>query len=444
MTTDRLHRVRTSLVAAALLAGVPSVLALGSEASPPEREVRSRTVEVSIENDDMRVVVDGERIPPDRLRREPHGIVVLDADGHPMEDVMIAVPGMAAGRMHIPGLHGDGQAERNVMVFVGPDGQVQRLDGGLKDIEWNATPPRVMLGIRMENAEKGVRVIDVLPGTPAAKAGLRSGDVILTADDGVLTTERLAAKLQGFKPGQTVGMWVLRGDEKVQLQVELAAWNPALAGSPMAIESEEMAFELGGDLPVEIRGLIQRLLTNRDGEMEIRIEVDDDDDHHDRKDHWDHEDHEDHGHHGEFDGIIDALMPHLDAMHREFEERWPHIEREIEHRMQDFAREVESQFRSMHENGERFGRGVEDVLRRRAEEGEQFARRIGEALRRSEEQRRMLEERVARLEAMLERMTREAGRPPREAAPPEDPPAPPDRPRRRGGRGDGAAPTSDA
>lgn len=457
MTVDLLRRVRTPLIAVTLLAGVPSVLALPTETTPPETQVRSRTVEVSIENGDMTVVVDGERIPADRLRKEPHGIVVLDAHGHPMEDVTIAVPGMAAKPMHIPGLHGNGQAEGNVMVFVGPDGEVQRLDGGLKDIKWNAAPPRAMLGIRMENAEKGVRVVDVLPGTPAAKAGLRTGDIILTSEKGILTTERLAEKLQSFKPGQTVGMWILRGDEKVELKVELVAWNPDLLGSPMEIEDDDLEFEFGDDLPMEIRGLIQRLLENGDGDgdMEIRIEVEHEED----------GGHDGHDHHGEFefhgdlhDHVMDALIPHLKAMHGEFEGRWPEIERELEARMESFSREwerhaenfaheVESQFRSMHENGERFGRGVEEAMRRRAEEGEQFARRIGEALRRSEEQRRMLEERVARLEAMLERLTRDAGgRPPRDAAPPpQDRPAPPDRPRRRGGRGDApATPTSDA
>jgi hypothetical protein len=452
MTVDLLRRVRTPLIAVALLAGVPSVLALATETTPPETQVRSRTVEVSIDNGDMTVVVDGERIPDDRLRKEPHGIVVLDAHGHPMEDVTIAVPGMAAKPMHIPGLHGNGQAEDNVKVFVGPDGQVQRLDGGLKDIKWNAAPPRAMLGIRMENAEKGVRVVDVLPGTPAAKAGLRTGDIILTSEKGILTTERLAEKLQSFKPGQTVGMWILRGDEKVELKVELVAWNPDLLGSPMEIEDEDLEFEFGDDLPMEIRGLIQRLLEHGDGdmgEMEIRIEVDHDD--HDDV-HWDHDDHDMLG------DFMHALIPHLKAMHGGFEGRWPEIEHEVNERMEsfarewerhaeDFARQVESQFRSMHENGERLGRGIEDAMRRRAEEGEQFARRIGEALRRSEEQRRMLEERVARLEAMLERLTRDAGgRPPRDAAPPpQDRPAPPDRPRRRGGRGDApATPTSDA
>jgi hypothetical protein len=331
------------------------------------------------------------------------------------------------------------------MVFVGPDGQVQRLEGGKKDVEWTAAPPRAMLGIRMEDSEWGVRVVEVLPGTPAAKAGLRNGDVILTAEDGILTTERLAAKLQSFKPGQTVGMLVLRGDEKIQLQVELAAWNPELLGSPMEIETEDIELEFGDDLPVEIRGLIQRLLEKGDGEMEIRIEVDDEDEDDDHDDH--HGEHEFHGDlHGDF---MNALIPHLKAMHGEFEGRWPEIERDINERMEsfarewerhaeNFAREVESQFRSMHENGERFGRGVEDAMRRRAEEGEQFARRIGEALRRSEEQRRMLEERVARLEAMVERLTRGGDRPQRDAAPP-------DRPRRRGGRGDApATPTSDA
>ena len=486
MPATILRRVRTPLIAAALLAGVPTVLALDAEPTPPETRSHSRTVEVRVENDDMTVIVDGKRVPADRLRREPDRIVVLDEQGRPMEDVRIAVPGMAARPMQIPGLHAPGlhrqpPAERNVMVFVGPEGTPQVVGGDADvDLQWTpAGPPRAMLGIRMENDPKGVRVTEVLPGTPAARAGLQPGDIILTGDGGVLTTERLAEKLRGFKPGQTVGMGVLRGDRKLDLRVELAAWNPDLLGPSGRMEAREIELDLhvggegdggddmvfGGDLPAELRELIAQAMRGIgdgfDGEMEIRIEVDDDDHGHDDDDHHGADDH--HRPHDPHFGagfpgdLMDAVMPHLEEMHREFESRWPEIERELDHRLDDFARnwerraesfarDIESQFRSMHEDGERFGRGVEDALRRRAEEGEQFARRIGEALRRSEEQRRVLEERVSRLEAMIERLVRSGARPPRDAAPPpQDRPASPDRPRRRGGRGDApATPTSDA
>ena len=51
----------------------------------------------------------------------------------------------------------------------------------------------------------GVSIAAVTPGGPAAKAGLRPGDVI-TAVNGTATpdTETLAAVLAGLRPGQQV------------------------------------------------------------------------------------------------------------------------------------------------------------------------------------------------------------------------------------------------
>ncbi len=449
MTATILRRVHTPLLAATLLAGVPIVPPLDAATTPPETETRSRTVEVTVENEEMTVIVDGRKVPADRLRREPHGVIVLDEDGRPMEDLQILMPGGPGKPLHIPGLHGSGRVEQHEWVVVGPDGQAQVL-GDDADLQWTPdAPPRAMLGIRMENAEKGVRVTEVLPGTPASKAGLKPGDIVLTSEKGVLTTDRLAEKIASFKPGQVVGMRVIRGDTVLDMKVELAAWDADLLDIERDAEEVEIDTDLDGDLPPEIRDLIRRAIGLGGEEMEIRVEVERDADAH-------------HGGHGASDlhrEMMDALLPHLEAMHREFGGHWEAVERELDHRMEDlarrweaqvdsFAREVESQFREMHERGDRFGRGIEDAMRRRAEDGEQVARRIGEALRRSEEQRRMLEERVARLEAMIERLSRDrGGRPPRDAAPaPRDRPASPDRPRRRGDRGEGAAtaPTSDA
>ena len=71
---------------------------------------------------------------------------------------------------------------------------------------------------------RGVRLAGVSPGSPAAEAGLREGDVIV-AFDGVEVTD-----LQGYsdllyarKPGDTVAVTVLRGAERLTTKVTLRA-----------------------------------------------------------------------------------------------------------------------------------------------------------------------------------------------------------------------------
>jgi S1-C subfamily serine protease len=82
---------------------------------------------------------------------------------------------------------------------------------------------------------QGVFVLRVRPGGPAAEAGLRAarlerGNVIVPGDvivevggKAVETPARLQARLDDFKPGDTVRLSVLRGDKRVNIEATLAA-----------------------------------------------------------------------------------------------------------------------------------------------------------------------------------------------------------------------------
>ena len=63
-------------------------------------------------------------------------------------------------------------------------------------------------------------VLDVLPGSPVGKGGLKSGDRILRAfDDTVPGTEAFLALLRGRQPGQALDVVVLRGGREFRLRV---------------------------------------------------------------------------------------------------------------------------------------------------------------------------------------------------------------------------------
>ena len=85
--------------------------------------------------------------------------------------------------------------------------------------------PRVM-GITVG---QGVAISEVEPKTPAEKAGLKSGDVIVRV--GTLepqTYEQVVAHVLSFRPGAVVEIEVQRGTERKTYKVKLAGRPPEL------------------------------------------------------------------------------------------------------------------------------------------------------------------------------------------------------------------------
>ena len=78
----------------------------------------------------------------------------------------------------------------------------------------------------------GVLVTAALPGTPAAKAGLKAGDLIEKVDDVDLNNgQTLGGAIQPHAPGDTVQLTVLRGGSTTTLPLTLADRSSASAAS---------------------------------------------------------------------------------------------------------------------------------------------------------------------------------------------------------------------
>ena len=86
---------------------------------------------------------------------------------------------------------------------------------------------RVRLGIRPsmdDNIETGVAVAAVSTGTSAEAGGIHAGDVIVSWDDKkIADMQDLFERLQRHEPGDKVKITVLRGSEKVVLDITLKA-----------------------------------------------------------------------------------------------------------------------------------------------------------------------------------------------------------------------------
>jgi serine protease Do len=117
----------------------------------------------------------------------------------------------------------------------------------------------------------GALVTEVVGGSPADKAGLRHGDVVLSVDRRTVETTRdLIDYVAAQPPGAKVRLQVLRDGERLEREVELGERSPAEAASSESDESGSRGLDwLGLDyqditpglrqshgLPGDIRGVV--------------------------------------------------------------------------------------------------------------------------------------------------------------------------------------------
>jgi S1-C subfamily serine protease len=136
----------------------------------------------------------------------------------------------AGSRVGMP--NGGAPAEGGVLLAV-PVDQVDRI---VDDIVKHGTVQRGFLGIRLKREPPlpgdtlGVRVDGVIPGSPAAVAGIRRGDRILALDGSeVRTPEELVLIVAEMRPGDDSQVTVLRDDEILSLRVVIGSNTAAPA-----------------------------------------------------------------------------------------------------------------------------------------------------------------------------------------------------------------------
>lgn len=82
--------------------------------------------------------------------------------------------------------------------------------------------PDGWLGIYLDQGRDQAVVVEVIPESPAAKAGLQVGDVIVrVGDTGPVARERLRTALAAASPGDRLELAVRRGDKEHRVVVKL-------------------------------------------------------------------------------------------------------------------------------------------------------------------------------------------------------------------------------
>lgn len=107
---------------------------------------------------------------------------------------------------------------RSVVEQLLEDGRVEHPFLGVQPITLSAELAQ-QFGI---DRDDGVVVLAVVDGSPAERAGLRPGDLLVALEDETLATaEDLLAALRGRSPGDTVSVTFIREGEETTVEVEL-------------------------------------------------------------------------------------------------------------------------------------------------------------------------------------------------------------------------------
>jgi len=128
-----------------------------------------------------------------------------------------------------------GSASAEGLGFAIPANIVHLISQQIIEVGYFARP---YLGVQIQHVtpnaaqrydfpvEWGAYVTGVGPGTPASRAGLKPGDIIVRIGDGQLNEEtQFLNALFDYQPGDSVEIEVMRGDRRIVLDVSLSELN---------------------------------------------------------------------------------------------------------------------------------------------------------------------------------------------------------------------------
>ncbi len=153
----------------------------------------------------------------------------------------------------------------NVVQQIIENGSVSRgwLGVSIRDVDNN-------LAMAMDlDSTKGALVADVMPDTPAAKAGFQSGDVVLLFDGKEVDSARALTRLVGsIEPGENVKVQVARDGKLKNFTVKLGERNMDEEGADFSGKGAGKQSSLLDELGVRFGAL--------DDEMRERLDIEED------------------------------------------------------------------------------------------------------------------------------------------------------------------------
>ncbi len=124
-----------------------------------------------------------------------------------------------------------------VLLITGIAGGAEKMVKGWLGVVVEDLSPAVLVALGVEN---GVVVSEVVPDSPAAKAGLKTGDVIVQVAGERIFSSNGLRQVVARRPGQVVEIVIVRRLKELRRQVELARRASDKDEYPQSISREAL------------------------------------------------------------------------------------------------------------------------------------------------------------------------------------------------------------
>ena len=110
---------------------------------------------------------------------------------------------------------------------------------GIVSVPRRAIPPAGgVIGIQLSEKEGEATIEKIMPKGPAEKAGLKAGDIVTHVDGEIAhNTPELRALIRRHRPGETIKLTVKRGDQTLEISMQLAKLSSPALQQQMAMNS---------------------------------------------------------------------------------------------------------------------------------------------------------------------------------------------------------------
>lgn len=174
--------------------------------------------EVEVNGDKVVAKIDGKKIPAKRVKRSADKIQILGEDGEVLKTFDVQSSPLAGT------LRTGRRAKPGEAWYVTPGFPQTPQPPAVIEMQ---EPPKTMIGIRMDDEAEGAVVLTaVIEGLPAAKAGLKEGDVLVSiGGKKIEKVTDIRESIKDNEPGDTVEFVVTRDGEEKKFKVKLEAWD---------------------------------------------------------------------------------------------------------------------------------------------------------------------------------------------------------------------------